>query len=301
MMTTATSASRTRPFLKIQDGCNALCTYCIVPFARGRSRSMPEDKVLQSIEELAGAGFLEVVLTGIHLGAYGRDLQPARNLAGLMNRIENQKAIPRIRISSLEPFELTPEVIQQVADSDIFCRHFHIPLQSGDDGILKKMGRPYTSQDFDALINRIHRLMPDAAIGVDTLIGFPGESQAAFDNTYRLIKDLPLSYLHVFPFSSRQGTPAAKMPDKIAPPTLKSRSAKMRELGRQKRLQFHSRFTGKSVTALIETKRDRSTGLLKGISSNYLPVLLDGPDDLQNKIVEVKIEKLEGGRLFGVL
>jgi threonylcarbamoyladenosine tRNA methylthiotransferase MtaB len=301
LMTTATSASRTRPFLKIQDGCDAFCTYCIVPFARGRSRSMPVENVLQSIEELAGAGFLEIVLTGIHLGAYGRDLQPANNLAGLMNRIENQKAIPRIRISSLEPFELTPEVIRQAADSDIFCRHFHIPLQSGDDGILKKMGRPYTSQEFDALINRIHRLMPDAAIGVDTLIGFPGESQAAFNNTYRLIEELPVSYLHVFPFSSRPGTPAAKMPDKIDPPALKSRSAKMRELGRQKRLQFYGRFLGKSVAVLIETKRDGSTGLLKGISSNYLPVLLDGPDELQNKIVEAKIEKLEEGRLYGVL
>ena len=300
LMTTATSASRTRPFLKIQDGCDAFCTYCIVPFARGRSRSMPVENVMQSIEELAGAGFQEVVLTGIHLGAYGRDLQPAENLAGLLNRIENQKAMPRIRISSLEPFELTPEVIQQVADSDKFCRHFHIPLQSGDDGILKKMGRPYTSQGYDALINRIHRLMPDAAIGVDTLIGFPGESQAAFDNTYRLIEDLPVSYLHVFPFSSRPGTPAAKMPGKLAPPAVKARSEKMRELGRQKRLQFYGRFLGKSADVLIETKRDGATGLLKGISSNYLPVLIDGPDELQNKIVEAKIEKLEEGRLYGV-
>ena len=299
LMPTATSAFRTRPFLKIQDGCDSFCTYCIVPFARGRSRSMPVENVLQSIEELAGAGFLEVVLTGIHLGAYGHDLQPATGLAELMNRIENQRAIPRVRISSIEPFELTEEVVQQVADSDIFCPHFHIPLQSGDDEILKKMGRPYSSQEFNDLIHSIYHLIPDAAIGVDTLIGFPGESPAAFDNTYRIIKDLPVSYLHVFPFSSRPGTPAAKMPNKMDPPTLRARSQKMRELGRQKRLQFYSRFTGKSAAVLIETKRDSSTGLLKGISSNYLPVLIDGPDDLRNKIVEVKIEKLEGGQLFG--
>ena len=301
LMPTATSVSRTRPFLKIQDGCDAFCTYCIVPYARGRSRSMPVENVLQGIKELAGTGFLEVVLTGIHLGAYGHDLKPVTGLSALMSRIEKEKVIPRVRLSSIEPFELTREVIQLAADSNIFCHHFHVPLQSGDDGILKKMGRPYSTQEFEELILGIHRLIPDAAIGVDTLIGFPGENQTAFDNTYRLIEDLPVSYLHVFPFSSRPGTPAAKMPDKIDPPALKARSEKMRELGRQKRLQFYKRFTGESVAVLIETKRDGSTGLLKGISSNYLPVLINGPDDLQNKIVEVKIEKLDGGRLYGVL
>ena len=301
LMPTATSAARTRPFLKIQDGCNAFCTYCIVPYARGRSRSMPVDNVLQSIEELARAGFREVVLTGIHLGAYGHDLAPATNLADLMARIENRKPIDRVRISSIEPFELTKEIIQQVAASDIFCNHFHIPLQSGDNGILKKMGRPYSRQDFNELINNIHRLMPDAAIGVDTLIGFPGESEAAFDKTYELMADLPVSYLHVFPFSSRPGTAADKLPNKLDPPEIKARCERLRELGHQKRLKFYRRSTGRSLPVLIETKRDGATGLLKGISSNYLPVLIAGDDDLKNKIIDVKIEKLEGNKLFGVL
>ena len=301
LMPTATSAARTRPFLKIQDGCNAFCTYCIVPYARGRSRSMPPDNVLQSIEKLGGAGFHEVVLTGIHLGAYGHDLAPATNFAGLMARIENKKPIDRVRISSIEPFELTEEIIQLVAASDIFCRHFHIPLQSGDNGILKKMGRPYSRQDFKKIINSIHRVMPDAAIGVDTLIGFPGESEAAFEKTYELIADLPVSYLHVFPFSSRPGTAAAKLPNKLDPPVIKARCERIRKLGHQKRWQFYGRFTGQSLPVLIETKRDGSTGLLKGMSSNYLPVLVDGDDDLQNKIVDVKIENLQGSRLYGVL
>jgi threonylcarbamoyladenosine tRNA methylthiotransferase MtaB len=301
IMPLATSAPRTRPFLKIQDGCNAFCTYCIVPYARGRSRSMPLDNVLQSIEQLARAGFHEVVLTGIHLGAYGHDLAPVTNLADLMERIENKKPIARVRVSSIEPFELTEEIIQQVAASDIFCRHFHIPLQSGDDGILKKMGRPYSRQDFNKLINSIHKQMPEAAIGVDTLIGFPGESEAAFENTYGLMADLPVSYLHVFPFSSRPGTAADKLPNKLDPPVIKARCERIRELGYQKRLKFYGRFTGRSRPVLIETKRDGSTGLLKGISSNYLPVLIDAGDDLKNSIVEVKIEKLEGGRIFGVL
>jgi len=301
LMPTATSAARTRPFLKIQDGCNAFCTYCIVPYARGRSRSMPVDNVLQSIEDLARAGFHEVVLTGIHLGAYGHDLAPATNLADLMARIEDKKPIDRVRISSIEPFELTKEIIERVAASDIFCKHFHIPLQSGDNGILKKMGRPYSRQDFDGLINDIHRVMPDAAIGVDTLIGFPGESEAAFDKTYELMTDLPVSYLHVFPFSSRPGTAADKLPNKLDPPVIKARCERLRELGHQKRLKFYHRSTGRSLPVLIETKRDVATGMLKGISSNYLPVLVEGNDDLQNKIVEVKIEKLEGNQLFGKL
>ncbi|MGB5747026.1 MAG: tRNA (N(6)-L-threonylcarbamoyladenosine(37)-C(2))-methylthiotransferase MtaB [Desulfobacterales bacterium] len=299
LMPTATSAPRTRPFLKIQDGCDAFCTYCIVPYARGRSRSMPLDKVLQSIEHLARAGFHEVVLTGIHLGAYGHDLVPATHLSELMERIVDRKSITRVRISSIEPFELTGEVIKCVAESDIFCKHIHIPLQSGDDGILKKMGRPYSAQDFYELISSIHRLIPDAAIGVDTLIGFPGESEAAFDNTYRLIADLPVSYLHVFPFSSRPGTAADKFANKLNPPVIKARCERIRKLGHQKRLKFYRRFIGKSLPILIETRRDGSTGLLKGISSNYLPVLIDGDGDLQNKLIEIKIEKLEGDKLFG--
>jgi threonylcarbamoyladenosine tRNA methylthiotransferase MtaB len=297
----ATSTTRTRPFLKIQDGCDAFCTYCIVPYARGHSRSMPLDTVLQSIEQLTRAGFHEVVLTGIHLGAYGHDLVPATNLAELMTHIEDRKSISRVRISSIEPFEFTDEVIQRVAESDIFCKHFHIPLQSGDAGILKKMGRPYSPQDFSGLISSIHSRIPDAAIGVDALIGFPGEREEAFDNTYRLIANLPVSYLHVFPFSSRPGTAADKFANKLKPQVIKNRCRRIRALGHQKRLKFYSSFLGKSLPVLIEAKRDSSTRSLKGISSNYLPVLVDGDDDLQNKIVEVKIKKLEGDTLFGVL
>ena len=301
LMPTATAANRTRPFLKIQDGCNAFCTYCIVPYARGRSRSMPVDDVLQGIDRFAKTGFQEVVLTGIHLGAYGRDLTPATNLEALMKRIDDEGAIARVRISSIEPFELTPKVIQQAAASKIFCKHFHIPLQSGDDGILRKMGRPYSHQDFTLLIDTIHRLIPDAAIGLDTLIGFPGETEAAFENTYELVAKLPISYLHVFPFSERPGTPAAKLPEKLASRVIKARAERIRELGHQKRIAFYRRFEGISLPLLIEGKRDSTTGLLKGLSSNYLPVLVDGDNDLQNKIVKVKIEKLEGNRLFGIL
>ena len=301
LMPTAISAARTRPFLKIQDGCNAFCTYCIVPYARGRSRSMPLENVLQSIRQLAEADYREVVLTGIHLGAYGRDLSPTVDLAALLRRIRTLGLIDRVRLSSIEPLEFSPEIIQLVAESDMFCRHFHIPLQSGDDRVLKKMGRPYSRQVFHDLIVKIKELMPDAAIGADTLIGFPGENDTAFENTYNLIKDLPISYLHVFPFSVRPGTPAAEYRDIIKQPIIKDRCEQMRRLGQDKRMSFYRGFVGKTMPVLIETKRDGTTGLLKGISSNYLPVLIDGMDEVKNKIVDVKIEKCEANKLFGIL
>jgi len=299
MMPAAISATRTRPFLKIQDGCDAYCTYCIVPYARGRSRSLPPEDVLQGIQQLADADFHEVVLTGIHLGAYGQDLAAGGNLAALLRRIRDLAAVDRVRLSSVEPLELTADVIQLVAGSPKFCRHFHIPLQSGDDRILAKMGRPYTRQAFIDLVVKINKIMPDAAIGADTLIGFPGESDDAFENTYNLINDLPLSYLHVFPYSARPGTPAAGFADKIPQAVIKDRCEQMRRLGLVKRERFYRQFVGQRLPLLIETKRNDASGLLKGISSNYLPVLIAGGDELKNKIIDVRIEKMGENRLFG--
>jgi threonylcarbamoyladenosine tRNA methylthiotransferase MtaB len=296
---TAITTPRTRPFLKIQDGCDAYCTYCIVPYARGCSRSIPLGNVLQGIEDLAQSGFHEVVLTGIHLGAYGHDLAPATNLMVLLERIEHLKPITRVRISSIEPFELTGEIIQCMAEADIFCKHFHIPLQSGDDMILRKMGRPYSRGDFYKLITNIHSKIPNASIGVDTLIGFPGESETAFKSTYELVAELPISYLHVFPFSSRPGTKAAKLPDKVNLGTIRDRCQQIRSLGDEKRMKFYRKFIGTVQPVLIETGRDRFSGLLKGITSNYLPVLTDGDDHLKNNIVDVNIQKLERDKLFG--
>jgi threonylcarbamoyladenosine tRNA methylthiotransferase MtaB len=300
-MSTATSTARTRPFLKVQDGCDAFCSYCIVPYARGRSRSMPLEDVLQSIAQLARSGFHEVVLTGIHLGAYGRDFSPAIDLAALLRRIQDSEPIDRVRLSSIEPLEITSEIIEIILKSDLFCRHFHIPLQSGDDHILNRMKRPYSRQAFHDLVLSIHERMPDAAIGVDTLVGFPGEDEGAFEQTYDLITQVPVSYLHVFPFSARPGTPAAGFPDQVSTEVIKDRCEKIRRLGQKKRLQFYRKHVGNTVSVLIETKRDRAAGLLKGISPNYLPVFIDGNDDLKNKIIDVKIEKIDGNKLFGVL
>ncbi|MBL0700709.1 MAG: tRNA (N(6)-L-threonylcarbamoyladenosine(37)-C(2))-methylthiotransferase MtaB [Desulfosarcina sp.] len=298
------SKKRTRPFLKIQDGCNAFCTYCIVPYARGRSRSMFPDQVLEKINKFSKKGFKEVVLTGIHLGVFGLELKPASSLSELLEKIEKAKPKCRIRLSSIEPRELTESIIKLVEQSNIFCRHFHLPLQSGDNFILKKMNRPYDSELFRKLVLKIHKSIPEAAIGVDILAGFPGETEKAFYNTYSLIKELPVTYLHVFPFSPRKGTPAAGYPDQVSPQTLKLRTGMLRELGAFKKKKFYSGFIGKKVKIIIEGKRTKN-GDLKGLTSNYIPVHVNGGDDLKNSIVEARITQLNvnftSGKIIGLI
>lgn len=296
-----TPAGRTRPFLKIQDGCDSFCTYCIVPYARGRSRSTSLQAALAGVEHLAGQGFHEVVLTGIHIGCYGRDLHPRSSLLELLQQIAAMKSAVRVRLSSIEPLELTDEIAALVAGSDRFCRHFHIPLQSGDSDILKRMGRPYSPEVFREVVRKVRRLMPDAAIGVDVLAGFPGETEAAFENTFQLIQALPLSYLHVFPFSARPGTAAYDFPEHMPAQTIKQRCARLRQLGSRKRLAFHRSFIGQHVQVLTESRRDPKTGLLKGVSSNYLPVLFQGGDEMINRMVAVRVLEADATRLLGTL
>ncbi len=287
------SGGRTRPFLKIQDGCDAFCTYCIVPHARGRSRSMPLDNVLTNLMELKESGYHETVLTGIHLGVYGQDLVPPVTLNGLLGHILSCNVPGRIRLSSIEPCELTDDVIRQVARNDTFCPHFHIPLQSGDDGVLSRMRRPYTSAFFKDLIRRIIERIPDVAIGVDILIGFPGETAQAFENTLAMINGLPVAYLHVFPFSPRPGTPAADYPDQVSPDLIKERCERMRAVGMGKKNRFYRRYIGQTMEVLIENKRDRITGWLKGTTANYISVLVDGGDALKNRLVRVRITHVD--------
>ncbi|RLB97328.1 MAG: tRNA (N(6)-L-threonylcarbamoyladenosine(37)-C(2))-methylthiotransferase MtaB, partial [Deltaproteobacteria bacterium] len=211
----AVVGGRTRPLLKIQDGCDAFCTYCIVPYARGRSRSLPAENVLARIADLGAAGYHEVVLTGIHLGRYGRDLTPASTLAGLLRRIDAAGDIGRFRVSSVEPQEFDSALITALTGSPRCCRHFHLPLQSGDDEILRRMGRPYTGTDVADLVLTFTRAVPGAAVGLDVLVGFAGETEAACERTYRMAAKLPLAYLHVFPVPPRAGTPAARMADPV--------------------------------------------------------------------------------------
>ncbi len=286
--------NRSRPFLKIQDGCNQFCTYCIVPRARGRSRSMAPEDVLRHMAQFVRQGRSEVVLTGIHLGCYGMDLTPLHSLETLLAQIDQMQPALRVRLSSIEPHELTPAIIDQIAHSRFFCRHFHIPLQSGDDDILQRMHRPYQAALFKQRAQLIRRLMPDAAIGADIIVGFPGETETAFERTLALVTDAPLTYLHVFPFSPRQGTPAAKMRPQTPASVCKTRCRRLRDLGMSKKHAFYRRFVGRDLEIVVERQRDRRHGLLKGVSDNYIPVLLDGPDDLKNHRVRVRIDRIDG-------
>jgi threonylcarbamoyladenosine tRNA methylthiotransferase MtaB len=286
--------SRTRPYLKIQDGCNAFCAYCIVPFARGRSRSLPMESVLESMGKLKAEGIHETVLTGIHLGHYGLDLTPRTNLADLLVAVEAAGQMARVRISSIEPGEISDQLIDRVAGSKVFCRHFHIPLQSGDNDVLKRMNRPYTRELFQDLVQRIHDKIPDAAIGADVLVGFPGESDAAFDQTITLIEALPITYLHVFPFSPRKGTPAHDFADQIPHSVVKTRCSALRALGKAKKKCFYRSHIGKEVEILIEGVRDDASGHLKGMTSNYIPVMVEGKDHLKNTLAKARIIRFQG-------
>lgn len=295
------SGTRTRPFLKIQDGCDAFCTYCIVPHTRGRSRSMPQNEVLKHLSDLGQAGFKEVVLTGIHIGNWGSDLSPSRSFEDLLQEIDKQKPLPRMRISSIEPLEITQSMVELMASSSMFCPHVHIPLQSGDNGILKRMKRPYDRELFKDRVETIASLMPGAAIGVDMLVGFPGETDEAFENTYSLIESLPVMYLHVFPFSPRQKTPAASFPDQVDPDVMKERTERLRSLSSQKKAGFLQKLAGQTLDVLIESKRDRKTGLLKGLSPNYATVLCQGPDSLFNTIQRVRIDTTSPNHVQGTM
>jgi len=288
------NSSKTRPSLKIQDGCDSFCSYCIVPFARGRSRSMPFDHALSAVSKISAQGSREVVLSGIHIGRYGRDLSPETSLYELISRIDDEKIIQRVRLSSIEPLELKREIVARVAGSETICHHFHIPLQSGDDGILKRMNRPYSRLFFKELVWFIHELMPEAAIGVDVLVGFPGETAGAFENTYALIESLPVSYLHVFPFSRRENTPAWSFPDQIPHDVIKGRCALLRGLGADKKREFYKRFVGRRLSVLFENQRCKKTGRLKGTASNYLRVFAQGGERRLNSITDVRITKMSG-------
>lgn len=291
--------NRTRPFLKIQDGCNAFCAYCAVPYARGRSRSMPARDVIAHINKLYEDGFKEMVLTGIHVGKYGHDLEKSSDLAALLQMILAETDMPRLRISSIESVEITDGLLDIAVNSNRICPHWHIPLQSGDDAVLKRMERPYNREEFRRTVERIHELFPRAALGSDVLVGFPGEQDVNFNNTLQLIEDLPFTYLHVFPFSVRPNTKAAAFTDTIAADVVKKRCQILRKTGISKKTAFYASALNLVVRILAESKRDSKTGLLKGFSDNYLPVMFEGPDRLKNTLVNVRISKLQNTDLFG--
>jgi threonylcarbamoyladenosine tRNA methylthiotransferase MtaB len=289
----------TRAFLKIQEGCNYSCTYCIIPTARGLSRSVSPREVLEQIRLLADAGYREIVLTGIHLGSYGHDLTTKIDLTALLETIAQSRLIPRVRLSSLDPREVPDRLLELMASSDVICPHLHICAQAGDDEILKRMRRNYDRAYYRELLMKVRERLPDAALGSDIIVGFPGETEGAFDCSLEFFAVLPLTYFHVFPYSSRRGTVAASLPDHMGSEVKKTRARRMRELGALKKRDFCLRFRGQKLSVLIEEKIDRTTGGHRGFSRNYLPVLVSVGGTPVNREIEVEIDGFEGGWLRG--
>ena len=290
---------RTRAFIKIQDGCESFCSYCIVPYARGPLRSLDPSLVIDSLKSLADEGYKEVVLSGIHLGKYGIDQKESVSLNGLLNLIGRENLGPRIRLSSLEPNEIDEELIDMISSEEWLCSHLHIPLHSGNGGILRRMNRHYSPEEFAKLAELIHRKIPMAAIGADVIAGFPGEDDQAHQDTCSMIRNLPVSYLHVFPFSPRKGTPAAEFSDQTGRRQVKERAAELRDLGKKKRGIFNQSCIGKEFSILTEGWESGENNRIKGLSDNYLSVVFPSSELITNKIVKVRIETIQEDRIIG--
>jgi threonylcarbamoyladenosine tRNA methylthiotransferase MtaB len=288
----------TRAFLKIQDGCNAFCAYCIVPYARGRSRSGETSKIVAQVQELVARGFKEIVLTGVHIGLFGQDANPPESLTALVQCLVKISGDFRLRLSSLEPLEVTDALLDLISDSKKVCPHLHIPLQSGDATILKAMNRHYTPAQFEELIGKVCRKIPHPGVGTDVIVGFPGETDAQFENTYRLIERLPVTYLHVFAYSVRQGTAAAKLPDKVPKSVQAERSRRLRELGRRKQFEFSVSQLQQVHPVLFE---EENSGWMSGLTDNYLRIKVRANPALINTIQAVRLDEITADGILGML
>jgi threonylcarbamoyladenosine tRNA methylthiotransferase MtaB len=274
----------TRPLLKIQDGCNVMCSFCLIPFARGRERSRLAEDVIREATTLVEGGYKEVVLTGVNIGRYGHN---GLDLVELIDRLETISGLERIRISSIEPTTITAALLNHIATSSKLCPYLHVPLQSGDDEILDAMNRPYKVAEFIDLIERAVSLIPRLGLGTDLMVGFPGESEAAFTNTLRVAETLPFSYFHVFTYSPRPGTASTKLPDQVSGRLARERAQRLAELSRLKRLTFTEQFIGSTLPVLFES--GTIDGLRVGTTANFLKVAVSSDIDLTNRLKDVLI------------
>jgi threonylcarbamoyladenosine tRNA methylthiotransferase MtaB len=285
--------ARTRAVIKIQDGCNHFCSFCIIPFARGRLRSRPAAEVLEEARHLAAQGYQELVLTGICIGDYGDERGQPRGerdpLAVLLEDLAALPGIDRIRISSIDPADTSQDLIETMARTPEVCPHFHLSLQAGDEEVLRRMRRRYTAGQFRELVQRIYAAMPEAGLTCDVIVGFPGETEAQFAETVRLCEEARFLKIHAFPYSPRTGTSAARWPDDVPPPEKQRRVQELLALSGRLGLEFAQRYLGETAEVLVE-QRDRATGQLSGLTGNYLRVAFDGPDTLRGRIVPVQIQ-----------
>jgi threonylcarbamoyladenosine tRNA methylthiotransferase MtaB len=294
---TAYVPSRTRSFLKIQDGCDHRCAYCAVPDARGRPVSRARRDVLGEVERLAEAGVQELVLCGIRLGAYGAD-RGERALAALLHDLRGAR-IPRLRLSSIEPMDVSDDLLAEIADHPTLCHHLHLPVQAGDDEVLRGMGRGYTTADFADLLRRVRDVWPDAAITTDVMVGFPGETDEQFDRGLSFVREMAFSRVHVFPYSRRPGTPAAERRDQVPVPAKRDRARRMLALADSLATSAAKAWVGRQVSVLWEERG--ADGLLVGHTPHYIRVRAPGPAEWVGHIVEVRARRTEGGELHAAL
>jgi len=290
-------ATRTRPFLKVQDGCNYVCSFCIIPEARGASRSLALSEVLASAQRLEEAGAHEIVLTGIHLAHWGRDLTPKQTFVDLLHALIGATERVRFRISSIEPNEVTDEFLSLVAEEERICDHLHVPLQSGDDAVLKRMRRVYRVDWYRRIFEAFRSQCPDGAWGIDVMTGFPGETDEEFQNTYRFLRSLDFTYLHVFPYSAREGTVAAELPDPVDPRVRKVRTQRLLALSKSHQKAHYERAVGKHHPVVVENRRVNDQ--LRGLTGNYVPVLFDGSSQLMETLTSVCVRRVDEQVVYG--
>lgn len=289
---------RTRAFLKIQEGCSQFCSYCIIPYARGPIRSRPSADVLREVQKLVGAGFKEVVLTGIHIASYGKDLGEIR-LMDLVRMIHDIDGIDRIRIGSIEPTLVTEDFASAAAGMEKLCPHYHISLQSGCDETLARMNRRYTTEQYKRAIELLREQIPDVALTTDVMVGFPGETDEEFDKTYQFLEEIQFAKMHVFKFSPRKGTPAASFAGQVSSQVKEARSMRVIELSDRCAHAFHSRFIGRKMPVLYEQEVKDRKGLYEGLTPNYIRVLSFGNNSLIGNIVKTRLIKVENESVLG--
>jgi len=292
--------SRSRAFVKIQEGCEEFCTYCIVPYARGPLRSRAPEAIIAEIRELVAAGYQEIVLTGVHVGAYGRERGDI-DLEGLLKLVVAIPGLGRVRVSSVDPPDFTPGLIAILTGSEKICSHYHIPLQSGDDWILRRMGRRYTVKQYLDLISSLRQGRPRAAITTDIIVGFPGEKEEHFQHTLEIVKEVGFARVHVFPYSPRAHTPAALMPEQVPAEVKKERVDRLLALARELAEEYAKGFVGETLETLVEEEMPESPGFFEGHTENYLLVSFSASEPLTGRLVPVKILEYRKGRLWGQL
>ncbi len=290
---TGLDAQHTRANLKIQDGCDFFCSFCEIPYARGRARSRQFEDILKEARALVAAGHHELVLTGINIGTYHHE---GRTLVDVLTALEGLEGLWRIRISSIEPTTIAPEIIEKMARGGKLCRHLHIPLQSGSDAILKAMQRQYTVREFTDFLLQVHRAVPDVCLGTDVIVGFPGETEARFEETLDLLRELPLAYFHVFSYSDREHARSSRYGDKVPREVILERSRRLRELSQRKRQLYFRRFLGKTEPVLFE---QRKNGYWSGLTDTYIRVKVRGEENLENRLIPVRLEAIDGQTMQG--